>query len=382
MTGKECVQRTIAREPAAYVPLGFYVVDYDTIEAVIGHKTYVRDKIACQLAFWEGRRDEVVESFKKDTVEFYRKIDCADLITFKEAPVVPPKDAPPTKFRKLTDNTWETEDGRVWMASYLTNDITCVKQPDSWVHAQPKVEDYSGPVEERPPDPSVFEAFDYLVEHLGQDRYIAGLSAGITALISLPGECGGLLSYYMLPEVVRAASRQSVERQNRRDQWYIRPGQDGVLMEQDMASSTAPMISPELFEEFCFPAVCERIGRARSLGFQTLFHNCGNNRPLMSYFIEAGVQCYQSLQTIPDMSLEGLKRDFGDRIAFWGGIPVELLVAGTPGECREAVGEALEVGAPGGGFILGPSHSVAKGTKYDNFMATLDEYVKLRDKYQ
>ena len=30
---------------------------------------------------------------------------------------------------------------------------------------------------------------------------------------------------------------------------------------------------------------------------------------------------------------------------------------------------------------LGPSHSVAKNTKYENFMAMLDEFVKLRDNW-
>ena len=38
-------------------------------------------------------------------------------------------------------------------------------------------------------------------------------------------------------------------------------------------------------------------------------------------------------------------------------------------------------GAPGGGFILGPSHSIAKNTQYDNFLAMLDEFVSRRDKY-
>jgi hypothetical protein len=42
---------------------------------------------------------------------------------------------------------------------------------------------------------------------------------------------------------------------------------------------------------------------------------------------------------------------------------------------------AMQRGAPGGGFILGPSHSVAANTKYDNFAAMLDEFVRLRDKY-
>ena len=60
---------------------------------------------------------------------------------------------------------------------------------------------------------------------------------------------------------------------------------------------------------------------------------------------------------------------------------MENLIAGSTGDVRKAVRIAMERGAPGGGFILGPSHSVAKNTKYDNFMAMLDEFVKLRDCY-
>ena len=32
---------------------------------------------------------------------------------------------------------------------------------------------------------------------------------------------------------------------------------------------------------------------------------------------------------------------------------------------------------PGGRFILGASHSIAVGTRYDNYMAMLDEHRKL-----
>jgi hypothetical protein len=381
MTGKECVRRIINREPAPYVPLGFYCVDYDTIEAVIGRETYVRNKIKCQVAFWEGRRDEVVESFKKDSVEFFEKIDCCDLLSFKEAPMVPPKDYEPPKVKKTSDVTWEAEDGTVWQVSELTNDISVVRLPDHIRNARPRVEDYPTPVSVEEPDPSCYEACDYLVEHLGSDRYIAGISGGLTATIDLPGESGGYLGYCTMPEVVHAAARHSVEIQNQWDTWNIRPGQDGVLFEQDMASTKGPMISPRMFREFCFEPMKERVGRVRSRGLQALLHNCGNNRILMDQFIDAGIQCYQSLQTIPDMEVGGLKRDYGDRLTFWGGISLETLITGTPDDCRRMVREAMEIGAPGGGYILGPSHSIAKGTPYDNFMEVLDEYVSLRDKY-
>jgi len=380
VTAKECVRRTIAREPAPYVPLGFYVVDHDTIEHVIGRPTYVRNKIECQVALWEGRRDEVVESFKKDTVDFFRKIDCCDIITFKEAPIVPPKDYEPPRVRRIDDVTWEHEDGTIWRASELTNDISVVEWPESIRNKEPKAEDYASAVQVEAPDPSVFEACDHIIEQLGPERYIAGTVGGFTAMVDLPGESGGLLGYYLMPDVVRAALRQSLERNSQRDRWYLRPGMDAVFFEQDMAASKGPMISPEVFREFCFEPMCARVGHVRERGLQVVLHNCGNNRPLMESFIEAGIQCYQSLQSIPEMAIAGLKRDFGDRMTFWGGIGLEILLTGTPGDCRKMVREAMAEGAPGGCFILGPSHSIAKGAPCDNFMAVLDEYVRLRDR--
>jgi uroporphyrinogen decarboxylase len=101
----------------------------------------------------------------------------------------------------------------------------------------------------------------------------------------------------------------------------------------------------------------------------------------MEMLIECGIDCYQSLQTTAGMEVGRLKAMFGDRLCLWGGVPVETLIAGTPEDVRRAVRAAMERGAPGGGFILGPSHSVAMNTKYENFMAMLDEYVALRDRF-
>jgi uroporphyrinogen-III decarboxylase len=69
-------------------------------------------------------------------------------------------------------------------------------------------------------------------------------------------------------------------------------------------------------------------------------------------------------------------------MALWGGVSLEhLILDGDPHAIRRDVRAALEKGAAGGGFILGPSHSIAKGTRYENFMAMLDEFDKLRGEY-
>jgi uroporphyrinogen-III decarboxylase len=380
MTGKERVRAAINREPVDRVPLGFYVVDCDTIQRVIGRETYVRDKVRAQLALWDGRRDEVVESYKRDTVEFYRKLEVADVIAFKEAPIVPPRGYQPDPPQKIGDHLWRDRKGRVWKASPETNDISCVEDPVA-SRAEFTVEMFAGPVEVEPPDPTIFEAVDHVIEHLGGDRYILGDSGGFAAMVLLGGWERGLLEYALHPEVVRAATAQAVARHNAADESMLRPGQDGVFFQQDFGTTKGPFISPRMFREFCFDAMRERVRRARALGYQVVLHSCGDNRPLIPMFIEAGVQCYQSLQDLPNMEIGGLKRDFGDRLCLWGGVPVEDLIAGTPDDVRRDVRRALEHGARTPGFILGPSQSIAYGTKYDNFMALLDEFHRLAPKY-
>ncbi len=376
MTSRERVRAAIAREPVDRVPLGFYAVDYDIVEKVLGHRTFVRNKIELELALWEGRRNEVAESLKKDTVEFYRKIDCADLIVPKEACILPPKDYQPVGYKKLADDRFQTGDGRIYQAIRECNELICVHRPQP-IRTEYRVEEFAEPLSVKPPDPSCFEAIDYVIGQLGEDRYIASL-VPTTALVLLGGTENGLALYALEPEVVHAAARQQMAQQNALDQYYVRPGSAGAFCEYDMAGTIGPLISPEMFRKMVLPYFAERVRCIKKHRDQLILHNCGNNIPLMSMFIEAGVDCYQSLQTTAGMEVGKLKTMFGDRMAFWGGVAVEVLISGTADEVRKEVRTAMQRGRAGSGFILGPSHSIAKNTRYDNFMAMLDEFVKLR----
>ena len=378
MTSRELVEATIARRETSRVPLGLYAVDHDTVSRVIGRPTYVRNKVETQIAFWEGRRDEVVESWKHDSVEFFRKIDCADLILFKEAMLLPPKDYTPKPPRKIADNTWEMPDGRVFKANPDANDIMCVKQPD-----RPPKEWSIGDFEDAGPPPvpdeSEFEAFDHLLNELGDERYIA-CRAPIRPMPMLGSFEDAMMIYALQPDVIHAANRQMVRRGNAQDQVVTRPGVAGMFAEHDMAGTNGPFISPDMWREMCLPYVKERVQHLKQYTSQVGLHCCGMTMPLMDMFIEAGIDYYQSLQTTAGMDLGVLKEKFGDDLTFWGGIPLENLIDGTPEDVRRDVRNAMRKGTPGGGFILGPSHSIAYGTKYDNFMAMLDEFVNLRDR--
>jgi len=378
MTGKERVTNVIARKPVDKIPLGFYAVDCDTVSRVLGRKTFVRDKIATVLALAEGRRDEVAESFKKDSVEFYRKMDCADLIIPKEAALLPPKDYEPSPLKKIADNRLEDRQGRIFQSVVEANDLMCVFDPT--LKKDYTVADFSSePVVVTPPDDSVFEALDYLIAELGGERYVCS-QAGIVVMPMLGDFDSAMTAYALQPEVIHATSRREIEILKKTAGAYVRKGSAGVHTGSDTAGTNGPFISPAMFRELCLPYMKESVAIIKQFTEQINFHDCGMNIPLMDMFIEAGIDCYQSLQTTAGMEIGKLTTMFGDRLTFWGGVPVETLIMGTPDETRKEVRHAMEIGSRNGGLILGPSHSIAYGVKYDNFMAMVDEYVKLRDK--
>jgi uroporphyrinogen-III decarboxylase len=378
MTGKERVRAAIQRQRVDRVPLGFYAVDHDTIEKVIGRPTLVRNKVESQIAIWEGRRDDLVQSLKHDTVEFYRKVECADIILPKEAALVPPKDYTPDPPKQIGPDAWEDRLGRVIQANRAANDIMAVKTPPRPARTW-SVEEFETPLDVHPPDETIFEAFDYVVEQLGAERYICAPLSG--QVMPMLGSFEEAMSVYATqPEVIHAANARHVAIHAQTDRFYCRNGVSGCLMEQDMAGTHGPFISPAMWRELCLPYLKQRIASAKRFLDQVIYHCCGRTIPLLEMFIEAGVDCSQSLQTTAGMEIGKLRTMFGDRIAFWGGVPVELLIAGRPEEVRKSVRVAMERGASRGGFILGPSHSIAYGTKYENFMAMLDEYTRLRDK--
>ncbi|MFC1735183.1 uroporphyrinogen decarboxylase family protein [Candidatus Hydrogenedentota bacterium] len=378
MTSRERVRAAIAREPVDKLPLGFYAVDHDIIEKVIGRPTLIRNKVETVLAVWEGRRDELVESYKADSVEFYKKIDCADLILFKDAPYIPVRSYKADPPKKIDDNIWEDKQGRIWKANREANDIMIVKRPES-ARNEYALEDFKIPDTLEPPDESMFEAFDYLLEQLGEERYLCSYMPALP-MPMLGAFEDAMMVYGLNPELIHAANEFNVAKQNFMDQYRFRKGSAGAFAEEDMAGTNGPFISPDMWREMCFPYLKERIGNIKKLTGQVGYHCCGNTMPLMEMFIDAGLDFYQSLQTTAGMEVGKLKKMFGDRLCIWGGVPVEILVGGKPDDVRKAVRKAMEQGAEGSGFILGPSHSIAYGTKYDNFMAMLDEFVKLRDR--
>jgi uroporphyrinogen decarboxylase len=91
----------------------------------------------------------------------------------------------------------------------------------------------------------------------------------------------------------------------------------------------------------------------------------------MEDLIEVGVDCLNPVQvSAKDMDTKRLKKEFGDRMAFWGAIDThKVLPFGTPEEVRAEVKCRIEDLAPGGGYVLNSVHNLQSEVPPENIVA-------------
>jgi len=350
------------------VPSGEFATDYPVIEAALGHRTYWRAKVRETKALWKGKRDEVVESQKRDIVEFTRKMG----LEMVPVTLVPSRDEIIEEPELVGPNTWRDRSGNVFRLAEGSENLICIKRADEGYEYS--VDDF---VYERPEvDESRLELVRHVVNELGDTHFIFARSPD--GSIALPG---GLMRGIELcvrrPEVVKKAVEVSLRSAIEIDKIFAKEGVDALAPGADYGYNKGTFLRPSIIEELFFPAMKRQCEAAHGLGLKIIKHSCGNNWPILDLFVRAGYDGYQSIQPTAGMEIARLKDLYGDRIALWGGVSCERLAGGTVEEIRRLTRYALSSAAPGGGFICASSHSLLVGTKFTNYRAMLDELHRL-----
>ncbi len=159
---------------------------------------------------------------------------------------------------------------------------------------------------------------------------------------------------------------------------------DFALLGDDMGTQQAPYVSPEEYKEYMKPYHKGLIDRVKSVtGARIYFHSCGAIFPIIEHFIDIGVDVINPIQPLAKgMDAESLKKAYGDRITFCGGIDDQhLLPNGTPEEVKAEVKRVIEILGKNGGYILAPSHNLQGDVPPQNIVAMYDaalEYGKYK----
>jgi uroporphyrinogen decarboxylase len=142
----------------------------------------------------------------------------------------------------------------------------------------------------------------------------------------------------------------------------------------DLGTQSGLLQSRKMFQRFIAPSIKTLADQCHRNGVKFMFHSCGSVRGLIPDLIELGVDILNPIQPAAvGMEPEGLKRDFGDKLCFHGGIDIQyLLPLESPDAVRKEARRRVEILAAGGGYILAPSHNLQQDISTENILAMYD----------
>ncbi len=150
---------------------------------------------------------------------------------------------------------------------------------------------------------------------------------------------------------------------------------DIVAFGDDVGLQDRPICSLPLYRKLIRPYHEQALDVIRSFtGARLLYHSCGSTYAYLSDFIEMGVHAVNPVQvTARHMEPARLKREFGDRLTFWGGIDSQhVLPGGTPAEVSAEVERMFAVMGSGGGYVLAAVHNIQPDVPPENILAMFE----------
>jgi len=380
VTPKERVLATLAHREPDRIPWGEHSIDYNVYEDILGRKTLVQAKFRETLAWWEGRRDEIVECVKRDRLDLIRALEM-DIVFVSR---VPPKGYRPDPLEKLDDETYRDKAGNLYRISATTHDLMMFKnvQPPAQPPKMADLEATLDRVESEPltlPDDSEWEAVRHMVREAGQTHFILLMWGDISFPSFGHTDEEQLLNLALYPEecalLTKIAGKRLVRGLELLEKAKL--GIDGIMPCGDLGSSTGLLASPRWYREHVWPwhkAFCDK---AHAMGLKVLKHCCGNTNAVEEDLAAAGYDAHEALQHSGGMDLRDLKKRVGGKMTLWSGIWHEHIILGTPEDIRRDAAYAFTHAAPGGGYIMGSSHSLAVDAKRENIL----EMKRCRDEW-
>jgi len=151
----------------------------------------------------------------------------------------------------------------------------------------------------------------------------------------------------------------------------IEAGVDGITFADDYGSTSAPFMSPALFQKHVLPQLRRMVGAFQQMGVPVMMHSDGNIWPLLESIVaETEINAYHPVERGAGMGLKEVKQAFGHKICLIGNVDNKTtLVTGSVEDVKSEAIECIQAAAPGGGYILASDHSLKDDMPNENIFA-------------
>jgi uroporphyrinogen decarboxylase len=131
------------------------------------------------------------------------------------------------------------------------------------------------------------------------------------------------------------------------------------------------LISPEMFDRFFAPRWGRliRLVKEAAPDCKVLFHSDGRMEPLLGRLIDLGVDIFHCLEPMPSVDIGRVKKDYGDRLCFWGAVDIKQALQGDVARVEAEARKRIRTLGPGGGYVLAPANHLQPDVPPENVVA-------------
>jgi uroporphyrinogen decarboxylase len=232
-----------------------------------------------------------------------------------------------------------------------------------------------------PHDPHLMDDAKETIERAGSEYFIApnlGFCLFERAW-SLRGFENFLMDLALNPEFADELLERITQIQAALARHFVALGVDGGYFGDDYGAQKSLLFSPHTWRTLFKPRLARLFAVFREASLPVILHSDGDIAEILPDLAEIGLTTLNPVQ--PEVLDHGwLKPNFGDRLAFYGGVSTQtVLPHGTPAEVDAAVSSCVRtLASDGTGLVLAPSHRMTADIPVENVDALLAAFEALR----
>ncbi len=264
-----------------------------------------------------------------------------------------------------------------WGVSYIKNGWPIMAQRDTPIKNRNDWNNY------RLPDPDAPFRLDRITGAVkaneGETAILCGMLGPFTMMswyfMDLPDFS---MAMFTDPDLVHEINQAYVE-------WTLAVGKrvaamegiDAFFISDDWGGTSGPLIAPGQFDEFFIPPFRKMVQGLKSCGFPVIMHNDGKIWDMLDGLVNTGIAGYNPVERGAGMDLKTVKERYTGRLCCIGNVDNKVtLVSGSVEDVIAETKSCLEIGKPGGGYIVSSDHSFHDDIPLENIFAMIDTVKK------
>lgn len=234
----------------------------------------------------------------------------------------------------------------------------------------------------KPPDPvnlGRFKTLESVVKRYKEKKII---SFDVHDVFNIPWYLRGgidklMLDYYDNPTLVKELVKITVEHFIEVIKIGTKIGADMIVLGDDYAYNTGPIMSPKDFSRFILPGLSTLVEEIKKQGLYCIKHSDGNLIPIIDMIISTGIDALHPIDPAAGMDIIKINKKYADKIVVCGNVDCGYILSeATTDEVKSYTKNLIKKVSPDGRHIISSSNSIHSSVRPENYLAMVDTVKK------